>query len=66
VRENRTHGWNGGLGCCGLASSTRPSNQALPMNDLERNRILSLGTDPAEAVPGMADAVVRGDLTLSR
>jgi aspartate 1-decarboxylase len=30
------------------------------------NRIISCGTDPAEAVPGMADAVVRGDLTLSR
>ncbi len=30
------------------------------------NRILSLGTDPAEAVAGMAGDVVRGDLTLSR
>ena len=30
------------------------------------NRILSLGADPAEAVPGMAGEVVRGDLTLSR
>jgi aspartate 1-decarboxylase len=30
------------------------------------NRIISLGSDPAEAVPGMADDVVRGDLTLAR
>ncbi len=30
------------------------------------NRILSLGTDPAQAVPGMVGDVVRGDLTLSR
>jgi aspartate 1-decarboxylase len=30
------------------------------------NKIISLGTDPAEAVAGMADEVIRGDLTLSR
>jgi aspartate 1-decarboxylase len=30
------------------------------------NRILSLGADPAEAVPGMVGEVARGDLTLSR
>ncbi|MEU8000876.1 aspartate 1-decarboxylase [Catellatospora sp. NPDC049111] len=30
------------------------------------NRIISLGADPAEAVPGMVGDVVRGDLTLSR
>ncbi|GAA1619737.1 aspartate 1-decarboxylase [Catellatospora bangladeshensis] len=32
----------------------------------ERNRIISLGADPAEAVSGMVGDVVRGDLTLSR
>ncbi len=32
----------------------------------ERNRIISLGADPAEAVAGMVGGVVRGDLTLSR
>ncbi|MEV4411598.1 aspartate 1-decarboxylase [Catellatospora sp. NPDC049609] len=32
----------------------------------ERNRIISLGADPAEAVAGMVGDVVRGDLTLSR
>jgi len=30
------------------------------------NRIISLGSDPAEAVAGMADDVVRGDLSLAR
>lgn len=30
------------------------------------NRIISLGTDPAEAVAGMVGDVVRGDLTLAR
>jgi aspartate 1-decarboxylase len=30
------------------------------------NKIISLGTDPAEAVQGMADNVIRGDLTLTR
>lgn len=30
------------------------------------NKIISLGTDPAEAVEGMADKVIRGDLTLTR
>ncbi|HEX6501225.1 MAG TPA: aspartate 1-decarboxylase [Micromonosporaceae bacterium] len=29
------------------------------------NRVIELGTDPAEAVPGMADDVVRGDLTVN-
>ncbi|WP_020523012.1 aspartate 1-decarboxylase [Catelliglobosispora koreensis] len=29
------------------------------------NKIISLGTDPAEAVEGMADKVIRGDLTVS-
>jgi aspartate 1-decarboxylase len=28
-----------------------------------RNRILSLDSDPANAVPGMADALIRGNLT---
>jgi aspartate 1-decarboxylase len=32
----------------------------------KQNKIISLGTDPAEAVDGMADKVIRGDLTLSR
>ena len=29
------------------------------------NRVIELGSDPAEAVPGMADDLVRGDLTLA-
>jgi len=29
------------------------------------NRVIELGADPAEAVAGMADDLVRGDLTLS-
>jgi aspartate 1-decarboxylase len=29
------------------------------------NRIIELGSDPAEAVPGMADDLIRGDLTLA-
>ncbi|WP_130513247.1 aspartate 1-decarboxylase [Krasilnikovia cinnamomea] len=31
-----------------------------------QNKIISLDADPAAAVPGMADDLVRGDLTLSR
>jgi aspartate 1-decarboxylase len=27
-----------------------------------RNRVISLGSDPADAVPGMADDLIRGDL----
>ena len=30
------------------------------------NRVVGTGSDPAEAVPGMADDLVRGDLTLAR
>jgi aspartate 1-decarboxylase len=30
-----------------------------------KNRIIELGTDPAEAVAGMADDLIRGDLTLA-
>jgi aspartate 1-decarboxylase len=29
------------------------------------NRVIELGSDPAEAVPGMTGELVRGDLTLS-
>ncbi|GAB1643475.1 aspartate 1-decarboxylase [Krasilnikovia sp. MM14-A1259] len=31
-----------------------------------QNRIISLDADPAGAVPGMADDLVRGDLTMAR